>query len=88
VWWELKREIFDRGYQSQYQWALDFSQPADRALKALPECDKSILVADWKKGHSADTPLSDDAILKIYSAVVVEEVVRRAVIASNRTCNW
>lgn len=88
IWCELKREIFDRGCQSQYHWEIEFSQPADRVLKALPECDKSILVADWKKVHSADIPLSDDAILKTYSAIVVEEVVRRAVIASNRTCNW
>jgi hypothetical protein len=88
IWCELKREIFDRGCQSQYHWELEFSKPADRALKSLPERDISNLIADWKKENSADALDSDDAILKIYSAIVVEEVVRRATVASNQTCHW
>ena len=49
IWCELKREIFDRGCQSQYHWELEFSKPADRSLKSLPEPDISNLIADLDK---------------------------------------
>lgn len=88
VWWELKREIFDSGYQAQYHWALDFLRPAERALKRLPEADKEILIAEWNRVNTDDVSRTDDLVLSIYEAIVVEEVVRRAEIASNRTINW
>ena len=88
VGWELKREIFDSGYQSQYHWALDFLRPAERALGRLSDADKAILIADWKQANKDGVSRSDDFVLGIYEAIVVEEVVRRAEIASNRTINW
>jgi len=88
VWWELKREIFDRGYQSQYQWELEFVAPAGRALEGLSDLHKSVLVAHWTLGNKDDVVRSDDQVLGIYIALVVEEVVRRAAIASSRTHNW
>jgi len=88
VWWELKREIFDSGYQSRYHWELDFLKPADRALSKLSAQDRDILVAEWKTANFDGIERSDEVILSIYAAIVVEEVVRRAAIASNRTITW
>ena len=88
LWWELKREIFDDGYQSQYHWALDFIQPAERALKMLSVTDRATLVAEWKKTNSDGIERTEEVIFEIYAAIVVEEVVRRAAIASNRTITW
>lgn len=87
-WWELKREIFDRGYQSQYHWALDFIQPAERALQRLPVTERATLVAEWQKKNSDGIERTEEVIFGIYAAIVVEEVVRRAAIASNRTVTW
>lgn len=88
VWWELKREIFDNGYQSQYHWALDFIQPAERALQRLPVTERATLVAEWKRKNLDGIERTDDVIFGIYAAIVVEEVVKRAAIASNRTVTW
>ncbi len=88
VWWELKREIFDCGFQSQYQWALDFLQPAERALDKLPDADKTVLIAEWRHAHQDGFVRSDETVLGFYVGIVVEEIVRRARTAAYRTDSW
>lgn len=90
VWWELKRQLFESGSSGAgvYHWESVYRELAHHFIGALSDQDKTILVTEWRRENSEEIFSSDEAILKFYDAIVGEEIVRRAEIASNRTINW
>lgn len=84
----LKREVWDGGYQPFYPMQSNFEPRAERVIARLPEADKQALLLDWRKEHPCDAPTSDEVVLGICAAIVVEEIVRRANVAAYRTVNW
>lgn len=88
AWWELKRQIFEGGFQSRYPVQGDFDRPAERAIAKLPEETKLELVAEWRNAVPGRAKLTDQEILATYSRAIVEEVVCRARVAAYRTENW
>jgi hypothetical protein len=90
VWWELKRQCFESGSSGAgvYHWESIYRDLAPRFIGALSDEDKSVLVTEWKRKSTDANLLSDETILTTYDAIVAEEIVRRAEIASNRTISW
>lgn len=88
AWWELKRQIFDFGYQSYYPMQGDFDGPAEREIAGLSDAAKEYLIKEWKNAKPPRTDLSDSKILMTYAHLIVEEVVKRARVAAHRTENW
>lgn len=88
AWWELKRQIWEGGYQPYYPVAGDFDAPAERAIAALSDETKAALVAEWRAAIPARWDGSDSEILVGYARVIVEEVIERARLAAYRTVNW
>ncbi|MCY1308655.1 hypothetical protein D9M70_586810 [compost metagenome] len=84
----LKREIFDRGFQVQYETTTDFLEPVERALSQMADADMAALVEEWKKRHP-DRADVDVALVKTkYLLLILEEIARRAGVAANRTNEW
>ncbi|CAA9891998.1 conserved hypothetical protein [Candidatus Methylobacter favarea] len=88
IWWELKREIFDHGFQPHYYWQSEFENIAHRVINKLSDADKQLLFAEWKNAKPPRTVKSDEEILNAYTQLIIEEVVSRASVAANRTENW
>lgn len=88
-WYDLKREIFDSGYQPEYPTQGAFYDPADREMAKLSDETKAALVAEWRSHVPPYTAYTTDAeILAAYSRVIVEEVVECARRAAYRTETW
>jgi hypothetical protein len=87
-WWELKREIYDSGYQSFYQSQLFFDRRAQVAVNALPDNQQAALVTLWRNDRPGKTELDDGAILFAYGRMIVEVIIERAGKAAYRTENW
>lgn len=85
AWWELKRQIWDGGFQSFYPAQQDFDSLIDQALRSLPAAELTVLHGDLSEGNAS--PATDDWVTH-YRCVVTEELVRRAGIAAYRTENW
>ena len=49
VRWELKREIFDGGYQTYYHWQREFVDAARVALESLSPSERDALIEEWRK---------------------------------------
>lgn len=88
AWWELKRQIFDGGYQSYYPMQGDFDDPAKRAIAGLSDAVKEELINEWRTAKPPRTDLSDSDTLSAYARLIVEEVVERARVAAYKTINW
>lgn len=88
AWWELKRQIFDGGFQSYYPMQGDFDGPAERVIAGQSGDVKEALINEWRKAKPSRADLSDSEILAAYARLIVEEVVERARIAAYRTENW
>lgn len=88
AWWELKRQIFDYGYQSYYPIQGEYDHPAQHRVNRLSVEKKIALIAEWQSVVPSRAELSDDAILAAYARLIVEEVINRARIAAYRTTNW
>lgn len=86
AWNGLKYQIFDYGYQIHYAMQDEFRTSVRNALRRLMPEQKLALQTELAK-HLA-TPLSDDEMLEHYTHVVIDEIVRRATVASSRTENW
>jgi hypothetical protein len=48
LWWELKREIFDSGYQPIYHWQGEFTSTAVQELQRLSAFEQRSLIDDWQ----------------------------------------
>ena len=88
AWSDLKRQIFEGGFQSDYPVQGDFDTPAERVIARLPDETKAALIAEWQNAVPARAKLTDPEILAAYSRIIVEEVVERARVAAYRTENW
>ena len=88
LWWEIKREIFDHGYQSHYFWQSNFEKVAHRVIDQLSDTDKQLLFIEWKNANPPRAEKSNEEILTAYAQIIVEEVIARASVAANRTENW
>jgi len=89
VWWELKRQIFESGAAAgAHHWESIYKNLAHHFIGTLTDQDKAILVTEWRRENMEEISSSDEGVLIIHSAIVAEEIVRRAEIASNRTINW
>ncbi|MFA5038616.1 MAG: hypothetical protein WC732_02940 [Candidatus Omnitrophota bacterium] len=78
-WWkELKQEIFDYGYQSNYMLQVEFEKSAKIAILSLDQVLKEQLISEWKRIPRLIFLESDEEILKQYGLVVVEAIVERA----------
>lgn len=88
AWWELKRQIFEGGYQSYYPMQGDFSGPAERVIAVQSGAVKEALINEWRKARPPRADLSDSEILATYARLIVEEVVERARVAAYRTESW
>ena len=88
AWWELKRQIFEGGYQPYYPAQGDFDVQAVQAISCLPSEVKDSLVAEWRRSNKGTTGISSEKILNFYQKMIVEEIVERARIAALRTYNW
>ena len=88
AWWELKHQIFEGGYQSDYPVQGDFDFRAQRAVEGLPDETKVLLINEWKSALPPRALHSDSKILEAYARIIVEEVVERARLAAYRTINW
>lgn len=88
AWWELKRQIFEGGYQPHYPAQLDFDQSAEQMIERQSESVKAVLINAWKTAKPPRAELSDSEILSSYARLIVAEIVARARVAASRTQNW
>jgi hypothetical protein len=87
VWWELKRQIWDGGFQPYYPMQGEFEFPATRALERLDIERLGILRNEWERRHPGKAP-DTAAVICHYVAVIQEELVKRATLAAYRTTHW
>ena len=59
AWWELKRQIFDGGYQTYYPMQGDFDGPAQRVIAGQTQEVKEALINEWKTAIPSRADLSD-----------------------------
>lgn len=88
AWWELKRQIFDAGYQTWYPAQDHFLPAVEQAFHALPDETLRALIAAWRKAGGANADDEDRKILDLYPALIMEELVERARAAAYRTIHW
>lgn len=88
VWHQLKRAIFDLGYQAEYMTTAEFLAPVERALDRLNTLSRQDLLTEWQKSHSAQTAPSESSLTSSYALLILEEIVERARIAASRTYEW
>lgn len=88
AWWDLKRQIFEGGFQSYYPVQGDFDEPAKRAIDRLSKEERQDLLAEWRKSAGRDSAFNEKQILETYARMIVEEVVARASVAAYRTIHW
>ena len=87
LWWELKRQIWDGGYQTYYPRQGEYEIPVRRALQRLDPQSFEILASEWKKSNP-NSEAAAETVARHYEAVIIEEIVRRAGIAAYRTNEW
>jgi hypothetical protein len=78
AWNDLKREIFDFGYQSWYYSQEEFKKPAIAAIFSLNDDAKRALIKEWKHMPRVYELKTDNEILNQYALVLVELIVTRA----------
>lgn len=88
LWWELKRQTFDYGYQCFYPRQSEFELPARRHLLQLEPTAVTELRSEYSLQHPEAQPPTNEQLITYYTSLVVEEIVRRARIAADKTENW
>lgn len=78
AWDDLKREMFNDGYQSCYQSQGDFKPSAIEAVFSLSNDIKEQLVKEWKRFPRLLKRETNEEILNQYALAVVEKIVERA----------
>ena len=87
AWWELKRQIWDGGYQPYYPSQDEFRNAAYRALDRLDTERAASLAEQYTRQHPGTVP-TPIQIREYYVHVIIEEVVKRATAAAYRTVEW
>lgn len=85
-WWALKQDIYDNGIRTYYLAQDAFLVPAKCALDSLAIEAKEALISEWIATNAQGLPAWEQ-IMEDYTHTIVQEVVRRAIIATNRT-DW
>ena len=85
AWWELKRQIWDGGFQTYYPAQGEFDFLIDRMLGLLSEPAVETLKVEMLKQNERQPA---DGWREHYKSVVIEELVARARVAAYRTENW
>jgi len=88
LWWELKRQIWDFGYQSYFPHQGEYELPAKRAVNHLPEQSLDELRLEYCAQYMDEPSPSREHLVEHYAMLMIEEIVRRAGIAAYRTENW
>ena len=88
LWWELKRQIFDFGYEFHYPTEYDFAPAVRAGLNRLSPSERGALIMEWKNARPQRAELSDSQIMSAYEGMMIEEIVERARSAAYRTPNW
>ncbi len=80
-WWELKRQIFEFGYQSGYPAESLFTANVKRAVQSLSNKDRALVTP-----HKPDANFRDlnEKIARMLHGIILE----RARVASARMENW
>ena len=86
AWNQLKRQIWDLGYQSYYEAQGDFLNDIERRIRKLPDVIKGQLIEEWNATRPTD-PISSTNLESAYTLLALEEITKRAGIAAYRT-NW
>ena len=86
AWNQLKRQIWDLGYQSHYEAQGDFLNDIERRIRKLPDDTKHQLIEEWNTARPADK-ISTTNVVSAYTLLTLKEVIKRAGIAAYRT-NW
>jgi hypothetical protein len=87
LWWELKRQIWDGGFQAYYPRQGEYEIPTRQVLNRIDLRSFSLLEQEWSKAHPGERP-HRDVVLRHYEAAIIEELVRRATIAAYQTNEW
>jgi hypothetical protein len=88
VWWELKRQIFDMGYQTRYPMQEEYRNPVETVFAQLEPLKREQLIAEWHRCKRDKVSYTDDEIMSRYALMVIEEIVERARSAARRTTSW
>lgn len=49
LWWELKRQIFDMGYQTWYPRPEEYRYPVETNIAQLEPLKRAQLIAEWRR---------------------------------------
>ena len=84
----LKREIWESGYSSIYNMEGEFRFDAENKLSNLPASIFEELRKEQMRRTNSVEPLNDNQLINEYTALILEEIVKRATFAAYRTVNW
>ena len=88
AWDQLKWEIYDYGYQSNYPAQSFFENTAREVLKHLSDFEQRKLIQLWNNSSPKRANLSDDEIHDRNAQMILEQIMARARSAAYRTINW
>jgi hypothetical protein len=88
AWWQLKREIFDCGFQTYYPSQSFFDLPAKFGIKALKSNIRQELIVCYQFSQVRQNIPNEEELTKYYTRIVVETIVARANVAANQTISW
>ena len=88
VWDNLKREIWDMGYQEMYPSQLDFLPTIEAEVKRFSQELRNDLMSAWKSAKPSRDEINDANFESAYALLILEEIVERARVAAYRTMDW
>jgi hypothetical protein len=91
TWHDLKYETQHEGREQYFPYyinAVGLWDIAKEEIGQLPDVAKTELIKQWHSSPRVIRLTSDEEILARYAMVVLDEVVKRAHTAGNRTINW
>ncbi|MEW6513358.1 MAG: hypothetical protein AB1443_05090 [Pseudomonadota bacterium] len=77
-WLELKRQIWDLGFQLHYDAETEFLDDIERAVNLIPPETKVLLVAEWNSARPARDQISESGFVAAYTMLILEEIVSLA----------
>ena len=76
AWLQLKREIFDLGYQDYYDAQGYYLHTAERTVKHLAPEAQAALIAEWNQARPNDKIVPDNFVAA-YTLLILEELLNR-----------